>query len=146
MHRQPYIDLHHWTERRFMATTGPPSLYTPAQRARRDATVWTPVQGVLAPVQFLIFLLSLGLVLYSLRTGLAQDWALASVVLKTLVLYLIMITGCIWEKVVFGQYLFAPALQARHAQLAQVLGGIDRVGRIRGQGQPELGFGGPQAL
>lgn len=92
-----------------MATTGPPSLYTPVQRARRDATVWTPVQGVLAPVQFLIFLLSLGLVLYSLRTGLAQDWALASVVLKTLVLYLIMITGCIWEKVVFGQYLFAPA-------------------------------------
>jgi 3-vinyl bacteriochlorophyllide hydratase len=26
-----------------------------------------------------------------------------------LVLYLIMVTGCIWEKVVFGVYLFAPA-------------------------------------
>jgi 3-vinyl bacteriochlorophyllide hydratase len=31
------------------------------------------------------------------------------VVLKTLVLYAIMITGSIWEKVVFGKYLFAPA-------------------------------------
>ena len=92
-----------------MATTDSSGLYTPAQRARRDATVWTPVQGVLAPVQFLVFLISLGLVVYSLRTGLATDWALGSVVAKTLLLYAIMVTGCIWEKVVFGQYLFAPA-------------------------------------
>jgi 3-vinyl bacteriochlorophyllide hydratase len=47
-------------------------------------------------------------VLNSLKTGEHTDWALASVVLKTLVLYAIMITGCIWEKVVFDQYLFAP--------------------------------------
>jgi 3-vinyl bacteriochlorophyllide hydratase len=33
----------------------------------------------------------------------------ASVVIKTLVLYAIMITGCIWEKVVFDKYLFAHA-------------------------------------
>jgi 3-vinyl bacteriochlorophyllide hydratase len=32
-----------------------------------------------------------------------------SILLKTLVLYTIMVTGAIWEKVVFGQYLFAPA-------------------------------------
>lgn len=84
-------------------------LYTPAQRARRDATAWTLVQGVLAPVQFLIFLVSLYLVVQCLQTGVNTDWALASVVLKTMVLYAIMITGAIWEKVVFGQYLFAPA-------------------------------------
>mgnify|MGYP001209419641 CR=1 FL=1 len=35
--------------------------------------------------------------------------ATVSVVAKTFTLYLIMVTGCIWEKVVFGQYLFAPA-------------------------------------
>jgi len=29
-------------------------LYTPAERWRRDATVWTLVQGVLAPLQFLV--------------------------------------------------------------------------------------------
>jgi 3-vinyl bacteriochlorophyllide hydratase len=84
-------------------------LYTPAQRARRDASRWTLVQGVLAPVQFLIFGVSLYLVLTSLHTGEHTDWALASVVIKTLVLYAIMVTGAIWEKVVFGQYLFAPA-------------------------------------
>lgn len=92
-----------------MPATPAPVLYTPAQRARRDATGWTLVQGVLAPVQFLIFGISLYLVLRSLRSGEHTDWALASVVVKTLVLYAIMVTGAIWEKVVFGQYLFAPA-------------------------------------
>jgi len=92
-----------------MSATPPHGLYTAEQRARRDSTVWTPVQGVLAPLQFLVFLVSLGLVLYSLRTGQATDWALGSVVAKTLLLYVIMLTGCIWEKVVFGQYLFAHA-------------------------------------
>ena len=86
-----------------------PPLYTPAERARRDASVWTLVQGILAPVQFLIFLVSLGLVLRYLATGDGLAWASASVVVKTLALYAIMITGCIWEKVVFGRYLFAPA-------------------------------------
>jgi len=92
-----------------MQQSQPQILYTPEQRAKRDATRWTWVQGLLAPVQFLVFLVSLYLVLNSLKTGEHTDWALVSVVIKTLVLYAIMITGCIWEKVVFGQYLFAPA-------------------------------------
>ena len=87
----------------------PPALYTPEQRARRDATAWTLVQGVLAPIQFLVFLVSLVLVLRCMATGEGEQWALWSVVIKTLTLYTIMVTGCIWEKVVFGQYLFAPA-------------------------------------
>ena len=84
-------------------------LYTADQRRRRDATRWTLVQGVLAPLQFLVFLVSLGLVIRFLVTGQGQDVATASVVIKTLVLYTIMITGSIWEKVVFGRYLFAEA-------------------------------------
>jgi 3-vinyl bacteriochlorophyllide hydratase len=92
-----------------MQQSQPQVLYTPEQRAKRDATRWTLVQGVLAPVQFVVFLVSLYLVLTSLKTGEHTDWALASVVIKTLVLYAIMITGCIWEKVVFDKYLFAPA-------------------------------------
>jgi 3-vinyl bacteriochlorophyllide hydratase len=92
-----------------MQQSQPQALYTPEQRARRDATQWTLVQGVLAPVQFLVFLVSLYLVLNSLKTGEHTDWALASVVVKTLVLYAIMITGSIWEKVVYGKYLFANA-------------------------------------
>ena len=84
-------------------------LYTPAQRVRRDATVWTLVQGVLAPVQFLVFLISLSLVLRYLATGEGLAAATVSVVVKTLTLYTIMVTGCIWEKVVFDKWLFAPA-------------------------------------
>ncbi len=84
-------------------------LYTPEQRRRRDATAWTLVQGVLAPVQFAVFLASLGLVVHFLLTGRGLGAAIASVVAKTLALYTIMITGSVWEKVVFGRWLFAPA-------------------------------------
>ena len=84
-------------------------LYTPEQRQRRDDSVWTLVQGVLAPLQFLVFLVSLGLVIRYLTVGEGYEIATASVVIKTLVLYAIMITGAIWEKVVFDRWLFAPA-------------------------------------
>jgi 3-vinyl bacteriochlorophyllide hydratase len=85
------------------------TLYTPEQRARRDSTRWTLVQGILAPVQFLIFLISVTLVLRYLATGEGAMAATASIVVKTLILYTIMITGSIWEKVVFGKWLFADA-------------------------------------
>ena len=84
-------------------------LYTPEERRRRDASAWTLVQGILAPVQFLIFLVSLVLVLRFLATGEGLGAATASVVVKTVALYTIMVTGCIWEREVFGVYLFAPA-------------------------------------
>jgi len=84
-------------------------LYTPQERARRDASVWTVVQGLLAPMQALVFLVSLVLVLRFLATGAGEQAAAASVLVKTLTLYTIMVTGCIWEKVVFGRWLFAPA-------------------------------------
>jgi 3-vinyl bacteriochlorophyllide hydratase len=82
-------------------------LYNQEQRARRDATVWTLVQGILAPIQFLVCLISLSLVLRYLITGDGYALATMSVVIKTVFLYLIMLTGSIWEKVVFGKYLFA---------------------------------------
>jgi 3-vinyl bacteriochlorophyllide hydratase len=91
------------------ATVRRPPLYTAEQRLRRDASVWTLVQGVLAPVQFLVFLVSAVLVLRYLASGDGLALAAASVVVKTLTLYTIMITGCIWEKVVFDRWLFAPA-------------------------------------
>lgn len=84
-------------------------LYTPEERLRRNRSKWTLVQGVLVPVQFLVFLISLYLVLRFLFTGEGEFAANASVVIKTLFLYAIMITGSIWEKEVFGRYLFAPA-------------------------------------
>ena len=86
-----------------------PPLYTAEERRRRDASPWTVVQGVLAPVQFIVFLVSLGLVVNTLLTGTGQSAALFSIIVKTLVLYTIMITGSIWEREIFGRYLFAPA-------------------------------------
>ncbi|RBP11330.1 3-vinyl bacteriochlorophyllide hydratase [Roseiarcus fermentans] len=87
----------------------PRPLYTAEQRARRDRSGWTIVQGVLAPLQFAVFLVSLGLVLRFLATGAGEQAAVISVVVKTIVLYAIMITGSVWEKAVFGKYLFADA-------------------------------------
>ncbi|MBX9991768.1 2-vinyl bacteriochlorophyllide hydratase [Phreatobacter oligotrophus] len=84
-------------------------LYTAEQRRRRDETRWTMVQGLLAPVQFLIFIVSLVLVLRYLRTGEGFEAATASVIAKTAALYTIMVTGSLWEHAVFGRYLFAPA-------------------------------------
>lgn len=83
------------------------ALYTPEERRRRDESGWTVVQGILAPIQFLMFLVSLGLVLRFLFTGEGALAADLSIVAKTLILYTIMITGSIWEKVVFGKWLFA---------------------------------------
>ena len=111
------------------------SLYTPAQRKRRDETVWTLVQAILAPLQFFVFGVSLVLVLRYLMTGSGYEIATLSIVIKTLFLYTIMVTGAIWEKVVFGRYLFAPAffwedvfsmlvLALHTAYLVMLLGGI----------------------
>jgi 3-vinyl bacteriochlorophyllide hydratase len=95
--------------RRFAETAPARGLYTAEERARRDASPWTLVQGVLAPLQFLIFLVSLALIARYLATGEGLWAASASVVAKTLALYAIMVTGSIWEKAVFGRWLFAPA-------------------------------------
>jgi 3-vinyl bacteriochlorophyllide hydratase len=56
-----------------------------------------------------VFAVSVFLVLRYLSTGEGYAIATASVLIKTGFLYVIMITGAIWEKVVFGQYLLAPA-------------------------------------
>ncbi len=91
------------------ATTTAKPLYTPEQRRRRDASRWTLVQGILAPVQLVICLVSAVLVARYLLTGDGYTLATVSVVAKTATLYTIMVTGAIWEKEVFGQYLLAEA-------------------------------------
>lgn len=91
------------------AANGVDGLYTAAERQRRDQSPWTIVQAVLAPVQFAVFLVSLALVLRSLVVHEGYQLADASILVKTVVLYTIMVTGAIWEKAVFGRYLFARA-------------------------------------
>jgi 3-vinyl bacteriochlorophyllide hydratase len=85
------------------------ALYTPDERRRRDASPWTLVQGVLAPLQFVVCAASALLVLRWLATGEGLALATASFVVKCALLYAIMVTGSVWEKAVFGRWLFAPA-------------------------------------
>ena len=85
------------------------ALYTAEQRQRRDASFWTPVQGILAAAQFVAFGISLVLVLRYLIAGTGVEAAAVSVVIKTAFLYAIMVTGSLWERDVFGRFLFAPA-------------------------------------
>lgn len=106
------LDCSPWgstTGRSAHRTDAPSPLYTPEERLRRDLSPWTRVQGVLAIAQFAVFLVSLALVVRFLVTGNGFALATASVCFKTVVLYAIMVTGAIWEKEVFGRYLFAPA-------------------------------------
>lgn len=89
------------------AKTARQPLYTAEERQRRDRSRWTLVQGILAPVQFLVFAVSAVLVVRCLMTGEGYAAATVSILIKTLLLYTIMVTGAIWEKDVFGCYLFA---------------------------------------
>ena len=82
-------------------------IYSSQERIRRDNTIWTLVQGILAPVQVIVFIVSLFFVIRYLITNLGYELATISILIKTFFLYLIMVTGAIWEKVVFGRYLLA---------------------------------------
>jgi 3-vinyl bacteriochlorophyllide hydratase len=82
-------------------------LYTAAQRRRRDRSSWTVVQAILAPLQFLAFAVSLVLVLRFLHGGQGLVAANLSVLVKTGLLYTIMVTGSFWEHEVYGKWLFA---------------------------------------
>lgn len=115
-------------------------LYTAEQRARRDASPWTLVQGLLAPLQFLVFFVSVILVVRYLMTGDGLPLATASIVLKTFVLYTIMVTGAIWEKVVFGRYLFADAFfwEDAFSMIVIALHTFYLVMLLGGIGSPEL--------
>lgn len=90
------------------ASRGRP-LYTPEERTRRDRSPWTIVQGVLAPLQLLACLVSVWFVWRFLQSGTGGEIATLSVLVKTGLLYAIMLTGAIWEKEVFGVWLFAPS-------------------------------------
>lgn len=98
-----------WTGGAHRSSRARAPLYTPDERKRRDKTRWTLVQGILAPLQFAAFAVSLFLVLRFLATGEGYAAATVSIVIKTAFLYAIMVTGSLWEHAVFGKYLFAPA-------------------------------------
>lgn len=82
--------------------------YTPEQLEKRNNSKWTMVQAVLAPLQFLMFIISFSLVVHYLVTGNGFAIANVSVLIKIGLLWLITITGMIWEKEIFGHWFLAP--------------------------------------
>ncbi|HCD36889.1 2-vinyl bacteriochlorophyllide hydratase [Chlorobium phaeovibrioides] len=84
--------------------------YTPEQLARRNASVWTTVQAILAPIQFVMFLAGLTVTyLYQYGIGIENfAWVTFFVALKTFMLILIFVTGGFFEQEVFGKFAFAP--------------------------------------
>ncbi|MGJ3239666.1 MAG: 2-vinyl bacteriochlorophyllide hydratase [Anaerolineae bacterium] len=81
--------------------------YTPEQLDARNRSKWTIVQGILAPLQLLAFIISFVLILRYLRTGTGYEIANISVLIKIVLLWLITITGMFWEKEVFGKWFLA---------------------------------------
>lgn len=84
------------------------SSYTPEQMERRQKSKWTLVQVVLAPLQLLAFLISVALILRYLSTGDGYQIATISILIKIALMWMITITGMLWEKEVFGKYFLAP--------------------------------------
>jgi 3-vinyl bacteriochlorophyllide hydratase len=82
-------------------------MYTPEQLRRREASRWTRVQIVLAPIQFLVFLVSFALVARYLATGEGYLAATISVWLKIVLIWVLTITGMFWEHDMFGHYFMA---------------------------------------
>ncbi len=85
--------------------------YTPEQLAMRNASVWTYLQILLAPVQFLIFLT--GVILNTLYVNHIGNidfiWISLAILFKTLFFAILFITGMFFEKEIFGHWVFSKA-------------------------------------
>ncbi|NTV07643.1 MAG: 2-vinyl bacteriochlorophyllide hydratase [Chlorobium limicola] len=83
--------------------------YTPEQLAKRNASVWTEIQILLAPVQFMIFLTGIGLnALYASNpASIDFFWISVAILFKTLFFVILFITGMFFEKDLFGKWVFS---------------------------------------
>lgn len=82
-------------------------MYTPDQLRRREASRWTQVQIVLAPIQFLAFIISFALVIRYLVTGEGYWVATVSVWVKIFLIWALTITGMLWEYDMYDHYFMA---------------------------------------
>ncbi len=82
-------------------------MYTADQLARRARSKWTRVQIILAPIQFVAFLISFGLVIHYLVTGQGYWAATISIWIKITLIWALTITGMLWEYDMFDHYFMA---------------------------------------
>jgi 3-vinyl bacteriochlorophyllide hydratase len=82
-------------------------MYTQDQLRRREQSKWTRVQIILAPIQFVAFLVSFGLVIRYLVTGEGHMAATISIWIKIALIWALTITGMLWEYDMFDHYFLA---------------------------------------
>ncbi|PDV99932.1 2-vinyl bacteriochlorophyllide hydratase [Candidatus Chloroploca asiatica] len=82
-------------------------MYTEDQLRRRERSRWTKVQIILAPIQFVVFLISFALVLRYLATGEGYLITTISIWLKIALIWALTITGMLWEYDMFDHYFMA---------------------------------------
>ncbi|WP_254150863.1 2-vinyl bacteriochlorophyllide hydratase [Candidatus Chloroploca mongolica] len=82
-------------------------MYTEDQLRRRERSRWTKVQIILAPIQFVVFLISFALVLRYLATGEGYLIATISIWIKIALIWALTITGMLWEYDMFDHYFMA---------------------------------------
>ncbi len=82
-------------------------MYTPDQLRRRQNSRWTKVQIILAPIQFVAFMISFGLVIHYLISGEWYWTATISVWVKIALIWALTITGMFWEYDMYDHYFMA---------------------------------------
>ncbi len=83
--------------------------YTPEQLIKRNASIWTDIQIILAPIQFLLFVVGVTTTaLYA--NGLFVTnfyWVSIAILFKTLFFALLFITGMFFEKEIFDKWVYS---------------------------------------
>jgi 3-vinyl bacteriochlorophyllide hydratase len=83
--------------------------YTPEQLVKRNASIWTDIQIILAPIQFLFFVAGVTTTaLYANDLfGTSFYWVSVAILFKTLFFALLFITGMFFEKEIFNQWVYS---------------------------------------
>ncbi len=83
--------------------------YTPEQLVKRNASIWTDIQIILAPIQFLIFVTGVTItILYSNGLFITDFyWVSVVILFKTLFFALLFITGMFFEKEIFDKWVYS---------------------------------------
>ncbi|UZJ41249.1 2-vinyl bacteriochlorophyllide hydratase [Prosthecochloris sp. SCSIO W1101] len=82
--------------------------YTPEQLEKRNASVWTDIQLILAPIQFFVFLIGVILTfLYAQNDQIFSFyWVSIAILFKTLLFGLLLVTGAYFEKEIFDTWIY----------------------------------------
>ncbi|ACF15167.1 2-vinyl bacteriochlorophyllide hydratase [Chloroherpeton thalassium ATCC 35110] len=83
--------------------------YTPEQLRKRNNSVWTKVQLYLAPIQFVVFIIGVILTVMYYH-GALEDFSIVTwaLLIKTLFLVVLFVTGAFFEKEIFDIWVFSP--------------------------------------